>query len=82
MYLTGQFVFAPVLQWLKNDEIQQYNEIVDQGAEMMEQELDIFNIVKNQRHMMFEINQMKTKLNQAFEEREDSKSIIDIDPNP
>jgi len=63
MYLTNQFIFAPAFQWLKDDKVEQYNEIVDQGCEMMEKEMDIYNIVKKQRHMLFEITQIKSKLN-------------------
>jgi len=51
----------------------------------MEEEMDIFNIIKKQRHLLFELEQIKQKLNiekDAFDNLDDSKSLIDLDNMP
>ena len=44
--------------------------------------MDIFNIIKKQRHLLFEVEQLKERLNINLESDpmiDDSKSVIDID---
>mmetsp|Transcript_41931 Transcript_41931/g.64188 ORF Transcript_41931/g.64188 Transcript_41931/m.64188 type:complete len:140 (-) Transcript_41931:166-585(-) len=59
VYLTRDFTFSPLCCCLKNKLQDEYNDILDVGCERMEEEMDIYNIIKKQRSLQFEINQLK-----------------------
>ena len=55
IYLTRDFTFSPLCCCFKTKLTEEYNEILERGGERMEEEMDIFNIIKKQRRLVFEL---------------------------
>ena len=82
VYLTKDFVFAPLCCCFKSKVMEEYHDILDTGASRMEEEMDIYNIIKKQRALQFELDQIKAKMgieSNAYEGLDNSKSLINID---